>query len=358
MIWKRKPNFPTKIEKKVYDNNLLFYTLLKNLLQCKLSDQKLLSLQAQVKRYLEGNNCDYEEIRNHLLLSEDIVKLSSQTRKPYENFVNLLTDNNLLAWSNMLNVGVDLLLYKDLILQEAKAYTIRRQQEMEAEIKDQLSVQYDATNLCMPYGQRVLGSLLVFSLTSVDRYSTFILEESNKTVGSIRSKIKHLSKEYSINCNNMLILIVDESINQSIKSTAGASYENRVEHMVRPLVSNWKGHSHDKNINAMEYDFTFTVGKKKVGVSAKRTLRERYKQNHEDPIGLDVDSVIVFTLGTDLNEDKLNNILQKDNTYVVVADEVYRMHSYLQNNRRVISSRVFVKCDEEHKRLFASLLEA
>lgn len=358
MIWTNRINFPTKIEKEVYDNNLLFYTLLKNLLQYRLTDQKIISLRSQIKRHLDDSGVDSEKAKEYLLLSEDIIKLSSPARKSYENLINLITENNFAAWFKMLDTGIDLLLYKDLILQEAKAYTIKRQQEIETEITDQLSVKYDASNLCMPYGQRVLGSLLVHSLTSINRKSAFLLEESNKTVESICNKIKYLTKKYSINCNNMLILIVDESINQSIKSTAGSSYENRVEYMVKPFVNNWQGHSHDENISAMEYDFTFTIGTKKVGISAKRTLRERYKQNHEDPIGLDVDSVIVFTLGTDLNEDKLNHILQKNNTYIVVADEAYRTHSYLRDNHRVISSKIFVKCDEKHKQLFASLLGA
>ena len=88
----------------------------------------------------------------------------------------------------------------------------------------------------------------------------------------------------------------------------------------------------------MEYDFTFKLNGKKAGVSAKRTLRERYKQNHEDIDVLDVDYVFLFTLGTDLNKDKLENILQKNGIYVVVANEIYNERDYLKNNDRVISS--------------------
>lgn len=49
-----------------------------------------------------------------------------------------------------------------------------------------------------------------------------------------------------------------------------------------------------------------------VGVSAKRTLRERYKQNFENNNLLgDVDYMVLITLGIDLNKDKMDNILAK-----------------------------------------------
>ena len=78
----------------------------------------------------------------------------------------------------------------------------------------------------------------------------FILEASGAKVKEISAKIRGLAEKYKINSNSMLILIVDESINQSIKSTAGSSYESRVEYMMHPLVEDWHGHSHDKNVDA------------------------------------------------------------------------------------------------------------
>lgn len=329
-----------KIEKGAYDNNLLFYTILKTLVQCKLSEQKMIALQSLVSRNYQILNDHPEKYKISLLSSEQIIKLDSTNRSSYDNLINLLDIDKCQMWIDMVDTGIELLLFKDLILQESKAYTITRQQEAEKEIIDHLSIEYDASNLCLPYGQRVLSSLLVFALTSLKRRSEFLLESSNQRVKQIHSKINKLANSYTINCNNMLILIVDESVNQSIKSTAGASYEDRVEYMMKPLpsLSDWEGHSHDENIKAMEYDFTFMLNSKKVGISAKRTLRERYKQNHEDVKNLNVDYVFVFTLGTDLNEDKLNSLLQKNGTYVVVAKEIYNSREYLKNNQHVISS--------------------
>lgn len=178
-------------------------------------------------------------------------------------------------------------------------------------ITDKLSLEYDMSCLCMPYGQKVVSSLLVYSLTNLDRKTEFILSSSNVRVKEINSKLRCLVDNYNINCNNMLLLIVDESISQSIKSNAGSDYEDRVYSMLNGNVDNLDDHIHDSKISAMEYDYTFEINNKKVGVSAKRTLRERYKQNHEDIDVLDVDYVILFTLGTDLNEDKVNSILEK-----------------------------------------------
>ena len=49
-----------------------------------------------------------------------------------------------------------------------------------------------------------------------------------------------------------------------------------------------------------------------LGVSAKRTLRQRYKQNFENNNLLgDVDYMVLITLGIDLNKDKMDNILAK-----------------------------------------------
>lgn len=298
----------------------------------------MILLQATINKnkLLFSNNC--EGLKSFLLESESIVRCNVAARDEYVNLVGYLNEEKYEEWCDMIDVGVELLLFKDLIIQEAKAYTNIRQQEAEKRITDHLCVEYDASTLCMPYGQRVLSSLLVYTLTSIKREREFILEASGAKVKEISSKIRGLANKYDINSNSMLILIVDESINQSIKSTAGSSYESRVEYMVHPLVDDWHGHSHDPNIDAMEYDFTFSFNGKRAGISAKRTLRERYKQNHEDVAQLAVDYLFVFTLGTDLNADKVGSLLQKNGSYIVVADEVYKAKDYLQGNPRIISS--------------------
>ena len=322
----------------IYEQNLYFYTILKNLVQVGFSENQLITLQTIILKNKNNYNNDFIGLQKILLDSGTVIKEGTKKYENYLNLVNLIDEEKYDAWTSMMDVAIDLILFKDLILQEAKSYVIGKQKDNENRIEDKLCLEYDMSNLCLPYGQKVISSLLVFALTDAERKSEFIMKSSGKRIKEINSKLKYLINNYNINCNNMLLLIVDESVSQSIKSTAGASYEDRVKLSLMGKIDNLELHSHDSNITAMEYDFTFKLNGKKAGVSAKRTLRERYKQNHEDIDVLDVDYVFLFTLGTDLNKDKLENILQKNGIYVVVANEIYNERDYLKNNDRVISS--------------------
>ena len=327
----------TKITDYTFKWNLFFYTLLKGIVQIKMSENQLIKLQGLVANY-KGSINRVSELQS-LLINSKIMKPDSKGSESLINIINLLDNDTYDAWNSMIDVAIDLILFKDLILEESKAYVINQKKNDEKNISDKLSLEYDMSRLCMPYGQKVISSLLVYSLTNLDRKSEFILNSSNIRVKEINDKLRYLVDNYNINCNNMLLLIVDESISQSIKSNAGSDYEDRVYTMLNGNVSCLNVHSHDSKISAMEYDFTFEVNNKKVGVSAKRTLRERYKQNHEDINVLDVDYVILFTLGTDLNRDKMDSILEKNGIYIIVAHEIYESKEYLKTNKRVYSSQ-------------------
>ena len=97
----------------------------------------------------------------------------------------------------------------------------------------------------------------------------------------------------------------------------------------------YKNQSFDANLEAVEYDFTLMRNGKKIGVSAKRTLRERYKQNHEDIDKLEVDAMFLITLGIDLNEDKIRYITHKVGNYIFVAADLYEKTSFFQENEKV-----------------------
>ena len=331
-----------KIADETYESNLYFYTILKGIVQVDLTENKLITLQNEVKKAKELYINDYTGFQNYII-GTGIVKEEQKKFDNFINLINLIDSDNITAWVSMIDVAIDLILFKDLILQESKAYVLDKRKETENIIEDKLSLEYDTSNLSLPYGQKVISSLLVGALTNLERQSEFVLSNSNKTVKAINTKLKSLVDNYNINCNNMLLLIVDESVSQSIKSTAGSSYEERVRLSLNGKVEDLSTHSHDSIVSAMEYDFTFTVNGKKAGVSAKRTLRERYKQNHEDIDVLDVDYVFLITLGTDLNKEKLESVLEKNGLYVVVADEIYNTHSYLNTNPRVISSKDLTK---------------
>lgn len=67
-------------------------------------------------------------------------------------------------------------------------------------------------------------------------------------------------------------------------------------------------------------------------------MRERYKQNWDDTKNLEVDIMLLITLGTDLNERKMKTILEKQGWYIIVAKEIYEKHSYLLNDPKVFAS--------------------
>lgn len=332
-----RENKKIEITEKAYKNNLQFYTILKILIKCKLLDKQLIILQDTL---VKNSKITDKGLLQKLILSNNAV--ASEGTQKYEDLcllVNTLENSDIMMWRNMLDVAIELMLIKDLILQESKVYANNQYKEVVSKLNDKLSLEYDMSKLSLPYGQRVISSLLVFALTDIERKNQFILETSGKSVKEFSEKIKRLVNNYDINCNNMFSLIMSESINQSIISDAGQSYESRVKEKFLPIVDKIYGHSHDSKIPSVEYDFTFKLNNIKCGISAKRTLRERYKQNLENVELLDVDFMFLVTLGIDLNEDKLNNILHKRGTYVVVAQEVYEGKDYLKNNKRVISSK-------------------
>ena len=320
----------------IYRNNLHFYTILKLLLKCNFSDKQLILFQETL---LKNSNLKKKEDLTKILLSNNGI--ATENTQKYEDFcllINTIEQCDVLMWIRLIDVSIELMFVKGLILEESKIYAKNQYKDLIMNIEDKLSLEYDMSNLNMPYGQRVISSLLVFALTDIERDNEFLLQTSGKVVKSFSQKLKMLVNNYNINCNNMFSLIMTESMNQSITSDAGQSYESRVSEKLTPIVDKLFGHSHDSKIPSVEYDFIFNIDNYKCGISAKRTLRERYKQNFEDVEMLDVDFMFLFTLGIDLNEEKLNNILQKHGIYVVVSNEIYETKLYLKNNERVLSS--------------------
>ena len=326
------------ITKREYDNNLLFYTILKNLIKCHLSENKMLLLEQLIK---ENEELSYTKLID--FLSKNVVNEDVKAYEDYTTLLNLCNEENTDMWKDLICLSIELLLSKNLILEEAKSYAKLQYNDGLAMHKDKLSFGYDMVNLEYPYGQRVISALLVYALTNIDRKTEFILETSGKSIKQLNNMIKDITTKYDINANNIFMIIMDESINQSIISTAGSSYESRVNSVLLNISDNVRTHAHDKFINSVEYDYTFEMDGKTYGVSAKRTLRERYKQNFEDVNQLSVDAMFLVTLGIDLNEEKLNNIMQRHGYYVVVAQEVYESKQYFRKNGRVISSKNFNK---------------
>ena len=327
------------IDTRTYNNNLNFYTMLKLLIQCHLSEKQLIFIQSTISEKTAEILRDKSIIKTLLIDTNAIVKPDTDKYSSLIYFLNTIETMDIKMWCNFIDICVDLLLVKDLILQESKVYAANEYKKELKSIQDLLSIDYDMSSIHLPYGQRVISSLLLYAFTDISRKSDFILNTSDSIVKNFSYKVKTLTKCYNLNVNNMFHIIMDESMNQSIKSDAGSSYESRVAQSIAPLVEKLNGHAHDSNIPSVEYDNTFIYNGKLCGVSSKRTLRERYKQNFENVELLDVDYMFLITIGNDLNENKLNNILQKNGIYVVVSQEEYENRDFLNKNKRVISSK-------------------
>lgn len=337
------------ISKNEYKNNLLFYTILKNLIKCHLNENKMILLEQLIEENKELGSSKLIEF-----LGQNVINENIKAYEDYTTLLNLCDEETYNMWIDLTILSIELLLSKNLILEEAKSYAKIQYDDGLASHKDKLSFGYDMVNLEYPYGQRVISALLVYTITNVNRENEFILETSGKSVKKLNDRIREVTSKYSINANNIFMIIMDESINQSIISTAGSSYESRVNSVLLNISDHVHNHAHDKFINSVEYDYTFELDGKVYGVSAKRTLRERYKQNFEDVNQLSVDAMFLVTLGIDLNEEKLNNIMQRHGYYVVVAQEVYDSKQYFKKNGRVISSKNFNK--ETLRKLFQKFI--
>lgn len=176
---------------------------------------------------------------------------------------------------------------------------------------EKLTLSYDNLTTFKPYAMRV---------DSVVRMESFL---SNQGLNPIDSHICQIS--------------LDESISQSIKSRSGGDYEARINDLLLHLRLNPTSHVHEEDNPDQEHDFTFELDGMRFGIGAKRTLRERYKQYN--PGGVDVS--IVFTIGLDLNNEKCNTITNNYNSVIFVADEVYELTSFMQENPKVFRTTDF-----------------
>ena len=327
------------IDSLTYKNNLNFYTILKLLIQCHLLEKQLIYIQKVIiDNYLIIKK-DKSIVKTLILESNSSITANSEKNASVNYFLNTIDTMDAQMWLDYLDVAIDLMLVKDLILQESKVYVANEYRKELRNVSDLLSIEYDMSSIHLPYGQRVISSLLLYAFTNPNRKNDFILTSSENIIKNFSNKVKKLTRIYNLNINNMFHIIMDESMNQSIRSDAGSSYESRVAQTIAPIVQKLKGHSHDSKIPSVEYDNTFVYNGKLSRRNEKRTLRERYKQNLEDVDFLDVDYMFLVTLGTDLNEYKVNNIIQKKGIYIVVSQEEYDSREFLNKNKRVISSK-------------------
>lgn len=184
--------------------------------------------------------------------------------------------------------------------------------------------------LSKPYTLRVAGTLLL----------KLYFEKKNILKHPILNYVLlELNNVKDIDVERILQIIFQESASQSIRSTSGDSYESRFKKLAIAQNFKYQGQTYDSKIKAVEYDAVLKIDNIQIGVSIKRTLRERYKQNHEDVDQLMVDMMLVVTLGIDLNENKINYITAKKGNYIIVASDIYETKEYMKNHPKVFPAK-------------------
>ncbi len=320
------------------DINVTFYTLIKKLNG---SDQKLSD--SQINALLETL---YQSQKLNKVLRFDILinKLSEVVVGQKNDlikdlFTTLSIDENFFV---ILEYALQLLLIKPHLLSEAKlGFDVAISEEKAKH--HQLSLEYDKISSYQPYYLRVSGALL--SLIFFDQLEKndprFLSSIMQNFAAKVQENHKKLS-QHGLEANQIFSIMFSEVINQSIVSSAGSSFEDRIKELLIsigiPKESIHK--AHDRNDTSTEYDFVFEYKNKSIGIGAKRTLRERYKQFTNTSKELDIDLMIEITLGTDLTSNRVNTITENFNVVLIIADEIYNYPSnaYLRDNNRVFKA--------------------
>ncbi len=231
---------------------------------------------------------------------------------------------------------------KPLLLADTKAGYIAKANEINNFAL--LSLNYDKNSLLLPYTIRVNGALLaLIFFGKLEAGEINLLSETSENLLLGLSAEAQQLKAQGLEPNQIFMLMFNESINQSITSSSGSNYEDRI---LRTLVdigiprNDIKTQTHDKEDKSTEYDFFFTLEGKTFGIGAKKTLRERYKQFIKTALTSKVDVSIQITLGLDLNEGKAERIRSHD-TIIFVAEEVYNERPFLQQMQGVYSTADF-----------------
>jgi hypothetical protein len=311
------------INESVFDINLVFYNFLKKITQVKFTDNQINELLAI---YYSNSKIDVETIKElfYTYIEENIK------RGDLSAVSTIIADVN----ENTLDIfifSLKLNLIKGLLLQEAKISQTVKVEELEG--LNQLSLAYDKVSTQFAYATRISGALLsLFFFEKLEQgNSNFISESTAIFLETLTKSYKELSKK-GIEPNQIFMLLFSESINQSITSSAGGSYEDRIKNILIAMgIPNDSIHKVQDDVDSStEFDFLFTYNNRRYGIGAKRTLRERYKQFIKTAHMSKLDVMIEITLGTDLREN-IARAIREHGVYLFVADEVYDGKKYLQN---------------------------
>jgi len=316
-----------KISNKVFDINLVFYNFLKKITQSKLTDGQINDL---LVIFFSNSTLKSNELKElfYSYLDENVKRADTSTIYAVIEDIDDKTIG-LFIFSLKLNV------IKDLLLAEAKVKQNMKAQELTG--LNQLSLAYDKISTQVAYATRISGALLslLFFEKLENKEDIYLSESTSSFIKTLVKEHKGLVK-MGIEPNQIFMLLFSESINQSITSSAGASYEDRIKNILISIgiPSDDIEKTHDDNDSSTEFDFLFKHNGKRFGIGAKRTLRERYKQFIKTAYMSQLNVMIEITLGTDLREN-IANAIRDHGVYLFVADEIYKEKKFLQEKEGI-----------------------
>jgi hypothetical protein len=211
------------IKEKVFDINLIFYNFLKKITQARFTDNQINEL---LTIYYSNSKINIETLKDlfYLYIEENVKRTDLSL---VSNAIEEINENTI----DLFIFSLKLNLIKDLLLQEAKIAQTIKAQKLEG--LNQLSLAYDKVSTQVAYATRISGAIL--SLLFFDKLekgdTNFISEGTETFLKSLIKSYKSLKRK-GVEANQIFMLLFSESINQSITSSAGASYEDRIKNIL------------------------------------------------------------------------------------------------------------------------------
>jgi hypothetical protein len=321
-----------QIQQTHFDNNFLLYLFLKEMNST--NGLKPEEIEKLLSIYYVKKNAKKEIIYNEIVDSFYAYMGNIKNADKKENMHKLLLYINSSEILQIYIFALQLMVIKPMLLCESKIYNTLKAINKSSD--NLLSVKYDDSGKHSAYYTRVNGALLsLLFFNKLENKSINILSEDARSYLEYVLDNYHSLKGTGIEPNQMFMLMFTESVNQSIKSDAGTSYEERILQVLQDIGIDKSliEKTHDEEDRLIEYDFLIKLNSRIIGISAKRTLRERWKQFTKTATS-SADIMITITLGLDLTEDKAK-IIRQNNVYIFVADEIYQSRLFLQHTEGI-----------------------
>ena len=212
-----------RIDERKFDINLEFYNFLKKITQAKLNEK---TLDAFLSIYYSNSYIPTENLKD-IYFSFVEEKLN---RKDISSIISLISDiNRDNLWLFIFSLKLNQI--KDLLLQEAKIFRQIKSQELEW--LNQLSLAYDKVSTQVAYSTRISWALLsLLFFENIENGNINFMSESSVEFMKQLSKDTIELKRAGLEPNQIFMLLFSESINQSITSSAWASYEDRIKNIL------------------------------------------------------------------------------------------------------------------------------